>query len=799
MADTISEKLHTALKKMDRPGVFASVGSRSAPNPGLQVEGLGTLSLPLGQTQAKELKAFCQQAPYGQGTKTIVDTTVRKVWELDPAQFTLENPAWDEFLQVAVAKVQLDLGLEKTKLYRHIYKLLLYEPGSFFLPHRDSEKLDRMVATMVVVLPSEFTGGELIVRHDGQERTFDFASAEFNRFDTHFAAFYADCEHEIRPLKTGYRLALVYNLTLGQGQKTLSAPTSGEHINKVSAILKNWPATEHRNKLVIPLTHQYTADGLTPDALKGVDRVQAQVLHEAAKLADCECYLTLLTYFQSGSAEEEYEPERNRYGRNRHRYEEVEDEEEERDDDGQYEMQEVIEENLDITQWSAFEGPTPLFGTLQVEEEEVVPEEKLLAVKPEEDYEGYTGNAGATLSRWYRHAAVVVWPKDRHFDVLCDGDSATVLGMLEKAIREWQTTSPTDVVLRDKCHAMAVRTLRHLEESYTQPKENERILHVIITLNDPVLRQQFLDKIVLKSRYIEDIIVLCKLCEHYGWLTFQKEILNLFQNPPQTKTSGSTERFLNLSERCKLLQTLCEYDSPLAKNNADRKALCVILAKKVLYSIAEADSQKSHDWRYSSDRGQILTLMTTSLLAVSQPILLTELLSRIRGDQKHYPLSMQIPVVLSLEPIWKKYAENLPKCVQIWLEKCLQDFTAIAKPEPVCPTDFRREFKSPCPCEHCQVASQFMKDPKQAVFRWPGKVPSRDHVEDRLRTSDVSFHKEKTKPTHTLVITKTNTEYEKQLKEHREDALTLFKLRELVSLSGAAVATPSTQLTKRVK
>ena len=54
--------------------------------------------------------------------------------------------------------MQEELGLERQKLEAHLYDLLLYEPGSFFLPHRDGEKLDRMVATLVVVLPSKFAG-----------------------------------------------------------------------------------------------------------------------------------------------------------------------------------------------------------------------------------------------------------------------------------------------------------------------------------------------------------------------------------------------------------------------------------------------------------------------------------------------------------------------------------------------------------------------------------------------------------------------------------------------------------------
>ena len=81
-----------------------------------------------------------------------------------------------------------------------------------------------MVATLVVVLPSSHEGGELIVRHDGKEQTIDFGGASGDAFHIHYAAFYADCEHEIRPLKKGYRLCLVYNLTLSKSKKAISAP-----------------------------------------------------------------------------------------------------------------------------------------------------------------------------------------------------------------------------------------------------------------------------------------------------------------------------------------------------------------------------------------------------------------------------------------------------------------------------------------------------------------------------------------------------------------------------------------------
>ena len=67
MPEAILEKLDQALSKIDRPGTFCVSGSVPAVLPGLEVEGLGPIGLPLTAKTAKELKKQCEQAPYGKG------------------------------------------------------------------------------------------------------------------------------------------------------------------------------------------------------------------------------------------------------------------------------------------------------------------------------------------------------------------------------------------------------------------------------------------------------------------------------------------------------------------------------------------------------------------------------------------------------------------------------------------------------------------------------------------------------------------------------------------------------------
>ena len=123
------------LKSVKRPGIYAAGGEVAMPLPAISLTGEPNtiLGLPLGEAQAKHLIELASRAPYGKGEKTIVDTSVRCTWQLDPGQFSINNPRWEKGLQVLLDQVKLELGCDaKMKVVGELYKLLLYEPGGFF-------------------------------------------------------------------------------------------------------------------------------------------------------------------------------------------------------------------------------------------------------------------------------------------------------------------------------------------------------------------------------------------------------------------------------------------------------------------------------------------------------------------------------------------------------------------------------------------------------------------------------------------------------------------------------------------
>jgi hypothetical protein len=118
------------------------------------------VGLPLVSRDAKAISKICKQSPFGKGTDTIIDTWVKKTWELDPSEFECQNPAWTRFVESLVKRAVEDLGV-LVPTQAQLYKMLLYEEGAFFKAYKDSEKVPGMYRTLIIYLPSKHIEEEI--------------------------------------------------------------------------------------------------------------------------------------------------------------------------------------------------------------------------------------------------------------------------------------------------------------------------------------------------------------------------------------------------------------------------------------------------------------------------------------------------------------------------------------------------------------------------------------------------------------------------------------------------------------
>jgi hypothetical protein len=132
--------LFDALEDISHAGTFASSNYLdSFIDPIICVDDGIPITLPLSELDARALIKAAHQAPFGKGQETIVDTSVRNTWELNPEQFALRNPLWQQYLDGIVATAAESLGIENGAeiVQAELYKMLLYEKGAMFKAHKE--------------------------------------------------------------------------------------------------------------------------------------------------------------------------------------------------------------------------------------------------------------------------------------------------------------------------------------------------------------------------------------------------------------------------------------------------------------------------------------------------------------------------------------------------------------------------------------------------------------------------------------------------------------------------------------
>ena len=247
--ERITVTIPNILKTLAQPGDFVASGAAEIPLLRLAVDGVGLLGLPMNEPQVQALRAVATDAPYARGKDTLIDPHVRSCKQIHASPVHTEDPKYlailSEIVSCCAERLGVDGGVEA-----ELYKMLIYTEGDFFLEHRDTEKAPRMFATLVVVLPSEHTGGELIVRHGAREERPTLSGVELDLL--RWAAFYADCKHELLPLRSGNRVALVYNLLRTHGP-TLNAPDNSSVVDSLAKVLNTWgKKSGEPEKIVVP-------------------------------------------------------------------------------------------------------------------------------------------------------------------------------------------------------------------------------------------------------------------------------------------------------------------------------------------------------------------------------------------------------------------------------------------------------------------------------------------------------------------------------------------------------------------
>jgi hypothetical protein len=769
------DRIQHVLARAGSPGTFATRHTAGTNDIFFDVVGVGAVPLPLSHRTADRLRAVAKPARYGLREKTLHDPRVRDTWEIGKRQIKLDERHWQRTLDRKLPLIARDLGVPQGATLRaELHDLLVYEPGQFFAPHQDSEKADGMIGSLVVLLPSDAKGGGLVIEHHDEKVSYRGSPNQIV-----LVAFYADCRHEVRPVTSGYRAALTFNLFLDAAAHR-SARSASKAADALVELVREYFATPRPERgpvrafeppperLVYLLDHEYTQQGLSWQALKNGDAVRATLLRDVAERLDCEVVLALADVHETWSCEDDWGDDGYGYGRRRSGYARYDEDDAEEDDrDGDYTLTDLCDSDVQLRHWVSSSNKR-----VQAISGEVLPDE-LCFTKPSVDlepfkseHEGYTGNAGNTVDRWYHRAAVLLWPRTRTFAIRAKASPVWGIREIAKALARGRADDARQRV--GELLPFWNRVVPHEQA----PGLAGQVLLVADAVDDAALASALVDPIKLEQVTPKLASRSVDLLARYG-LAWCRQVFE--------RWAARDERYGDPKSRSIWLVTLPALAAALCTRSGDEGVELVrgITHAQWRWLDARLDGWikpplSRHSIKSIENAGRpILGLLAAAAVAVDHDLqsMIVERLTTERG----YPVvgalavlragSLHGAAILGLDPLREHWTRAL---------------TALVATPPRAPGDWSITTKLGCKCELCARLGQFLRAANQQQLEWPLAEARRAHVHGTITSYElpVTHATRRIGSPYTLVLTKTRALFTRDAAERATWARDLAWLRE---------------------
>ena len=298
--------LAEALKHVHLGSTYATGSAWQLPSlPGLCVQG-DILPLPLTEFQAQQLACTFGQNPVEEDLLARHDdhdddnnNKTNPILEIGHEHLTIQNPQWEEALEQVIHAVSGDLGIaQPEKVSARLEKLLVWNS------EQDEEEEDLSTlsdtpkstlsscaanesgafATLLVQLPSQFTGGSFTIHSRNGHLRDVTLEKEHAPYVCSYLMYYNECQPIVRPVQSGYALMLQYTLFF-DGPR-VPRISNMEYLG-VHSVLKHFSLEE--TLFALPLKHSYNKETIEDHGslcLRGSD----QALYEMVEAFNPEAY-----------------------------------------------------------------------------------------------------------------------------------------------------------------------------------------------------------------------------------------------------------------------------------------------------------------------------------------------------------------------------------------------------------------------------------------------------------------------------------------------------------------------------
>jgi hypothetical protein len=763
---SVLEEISRRLAQIGTTGSFATRRTAAAGDLNLKVQDVGSIRLPVTKSTARRLCEIARAARHGFKDETRLDRRIRDTWEIPKSRISIDEPRWMRTLTAQLGRIRRDLGLpEECPLKARLHNMLVYAPGQFFVPHQDSEKTDNMIGTLVVSLPSRFSGGAMVIKHHDEKM---LVGGSNNRLT--FVAFYADCYHEVRPIRQGHRIVLTYNLIVEGGATAADAPAS--QIEPVAQSIRKFFETPRPprwsgdlrqgppDRLVYLLDHEYTQRGLAWNRLKNADAHRAAALQKVARQLECEIFIALADVHETWSCEEEY-PDYGGYGRrSRWNYNDDENDDESENESFEPELTELIDSDIELRHWIGAGGRREAAAG-SVDADELSYTKPSVELEPfESEHEGYMGNWGNTVEHWYHRAAVVLWPRERTFIIRAKASPLWGIGEVAKTLKAGNPAEAS---------ALAQRLLPFWPQVAGRAGGRgllDATLKVAAKLDDPTVAAILLRPFALIGLTPKAMPRLANLLDSYGldWCR------TLLRNWESERAHESLEG--RLSWMGSVLPALCQ--SLCVRDSSDGRSLARwILTEQWAWlldrskQLRKCISEKQRSKELSRLCKPILRLMESSRIA-RQPDLHAQMIEFLTGG------TIDLPVHVALGLLQAAHEHRQPGTLRSLGLKpvhmhCTQDLTTRLNAPVRSNDDWSIATSVRCSCKLCTTLFRYLHAHDKVQFEWPLAKRERAHIHGIVESYNlpVTHMTRRTGRPFTLMLEKTAAVFERDAVERR--------------------------------
>lgn len=264
----------------------------------------------------------------------IIITVFTNVYQVEEHSIDIQNPVWDASLTKLVRTVAFKFGIRPDDLSAKLDMLLYMEKGSSIDWCSNVEEDEKIIGSMLIQLPSIFTGGKISVFDGGEdvdeedEENFitSFKMGKSNNqaeFACHFVCHYSDCQYKIKEITSGSRVLLRYSLVYNNDGESPTAELLHKTVIPLKTSLTYLPRVDRM--IVVPLRQHHPSASLT---LNGIDALAPdhRAIAESIRLAGGDNWTILIvnavnTYTtfsgsdENGQSKIEFAPFRDQQGK----------------------------------------------------------------------------------------------------------------------------------------------------------------------------------------------------------------------------------------------------------------------------------------------------------------------------------------------------------------------------------------------------------------------------------------------------------------------------------------------------